>query len=86
MCSRRFPGVEVRWLVRGDRARGEALAPAGHAALCELGIAAPAAGVDPEDVHLQGGMPWEAPETGADGYAWRGRGREGPEAAAPAGP
>jgi NADPH-dependent ferric siderophore reductase len=42
----------------------------------------PAAGVDPEDVHLQDGMPREAPETGADGYAWRGRGREGPEAAA----
>jgi len=65
------PGIEVRWLVRGTRARGEALGPAVHAALCELGVAAPAAGVEPEDVDLDGGILWEVPETGADGcYAW----------------
>jgi NADPH-dependent ferric siderophore reductase len=65
------PGVEVRWLVRGDRVRGEALGPAVHAALCELGVAAPAAGQDPEDVDLEGGILWEVPEAGADGcYAW----------------
>jgi NADPH-dependent ferric siderophore reductase len=65
------PGVEVRWLVRGARARGEALGPAVHAALCELGVAAPAAGTEPEDVDLAGGILWEVPETGADGcYAW----------------
>ena len=65
------PGVEVRWLVRGTRARGEALGPAVHAALCELGVAAPAAGTEPEDVDLAGGILWEVPETGADGcYAW----------------
>jgi NADPH-dependent ferric siderophore reductase len=64
-------GVEVRWLVRGDRGRGEALGPAVHAALCELGVAAPAAGVEPEDVDLEGGILWEVPEAGADGcYAW----------------
>jgi NADPH-dependent ferric siderophore reductase len=64
-------GVEVRWLVRGSRARGEALGPAVHAALCELGVAAPAAGVEPEDVDLDGGILWEVPEAGADGcYAW----------------
>ncbi|WP_369139016.1 siderophore-interacting protein [Modestobacter versicolor] len=64
-------GVEVRWLVRGARARGEALGPAVHAALCELGVAAPAAGVEPEDVDLDGGMLWEVPDAGADGcYAW----------------
>jgi NADPH-dependent ferric siderophore reductase len=61
------PGVEVRWLVRGDRARGEALGPAVHAALCELGVAAPVAGVEPEDVDLEGGILWEVPEMGADG-------------------
>ena len=65
------PGVEVRWLVRGGRARGEALGPAVHAALCELGVAAPAAGVEPEDVDLSGDLLWEVPRTGADGcYAW----------------
>jgi NADPH-dependent ferric siderophore reductase len=65
------PGVEVRWLVRGARARGAALGPAVHAALCELGVAAPAPGVEPEDVDLDGGLLWEVPETGADGcYAW----------------
>jgi NADPH-dependent ferric siderophore reductase len=64
-------GVEVRWLVRGDRARGEALGPAVHTALCELGVAAPVAGVEPEDVDLESGILWEVPETGADGcYAW----------------
>jgi NADPH-dependent ferric siderophore reductase len=65
------PGVEVRWLVRGDRSRGEALGPAVHAALCELGVAAPTAGQDPEDVDLAHGLLWEVPEAGADGcYAW----------------
>ena len=65
------PGVEVRWLIRGSRARGEALGPAVHAALCELGVAAPAADVEPEDVDLTGGILWEVPEAGADGcYAW----------------
>jgi len=65
------PGVEVRWLVRSGRARGEALGPAVHAALCELGVAAPAAGQEPEDIDLAGGILWEVPEAGADGcYAW----------------
>jgi NADPH-dependent ferric siderophore reductase len=65
------PGVEVRWLIRGHRARGEALGPAVLAALRELGVAAPAAGQDPEDVDLDGGILWEVPEAGADGcYAW----------------
>ena len=64
-------GVEVRWLIRGRRARGEALGPAVHAALCELGVAAPTVGVEPEDVDLERGLLWEVPETGADGcYAW----------------
>jgi len=65
------PGVEVRWLVRGTRARGEALGPAVHAALCELGVAAPAAGVAAEDVDLAGSGLWDVPEARADGcYAW----------------
>ena len=65
------PGVEVRWLVRGARARGAALNVAVHAALCELGIAVPAAGTDPEDVDLDRGLLWEVPGAGADGcYAW----------------
>jgi NADPH-dependent ferric siderophore reductase len=65
------PGVEVHWLIRGSRGRGEALGPAVHAALCELGIAAPAAGADPGDFDLDGGMLWEVPEAGAEGcYAW----------------
>jgi NADPH-dependent ferric siderophore reductase len=65
------PGVEVRWLFRGDRARGEALGSAVHAALCELGVGAPAAGAEPEDVDLEGAMLWEVPEAGADGcYVW----------------
>ncbi|MCZ2818590.1 siderophore-interacting protein [Modestobacter sp. VKM Ac-2984] len=65
------PGVEVRWLVRGGRARGEALGPAVHAALCELGVAARTAGQDPEDVDLEGGILWEVPERRPDGcYAW----------------
>ncbi|MGY1843752.1 siderophore-interacting protein [Modestobacter sp. SYSU DS0875] len=64
-------GVEVRWLVRGGRARGEALGPAVHAALCELGVAKPTAGQEPEDVDLESGILWEVPEAGADGcYAW----------------
>ncbi|MCW2576010.1 MAG: sidE [Modestobacter sp.] len=42
-----------------------------HAALCELGVAASAAGQDPEDVDLDGGILWEVPEAGVDGcYAW----------------
>jgi NADPH-dependent ferric siderophore reductase len=65
------PGVEVRWLVRGSRSRGEALGPAVHAALCELGIAAPTSGTEPEDVDLAGGLLWEVPDAGVDGcYAW----------------
>ncbi|MGY1856896.1 siderophore-interacting protein [Modestobacter sp. SYSU DS0290] len=64
-------GVEVRWLVRGERARGEALGPAVHAALCELGVAKPTPGQEPEDVDLGSGILWEVPEAGADGcYAW----------------
>ena len=65
-------GVEVRWLIRGARPRGEALGPAVHAALCELGVAAPSAGVEPEDVDLDGGVLWEVPEAGAATgcYAW----------------
>ncbi|MCW2509229.1 MAG: sidE [Modestobacter sp.] len=50
---------------------GEALGPVVHAALCELGVAAPVAGVEPEDVDLVGGILWQVPENGADGcYAW----------------
>ncbi|MEU2348006.1 siderophore-interacting protein [Modestobacter sp. NPDC049651] len=66
------PGVEVRWLVRGRRARGEALGSAVHSALCELGIAKPTAGVEPEDVDLDSGILWEVPDSAAaDGcYAW----------------
>ncbi|WP_369134128.1 siderophore-interacting protein [Modestobacter sp. I12A-02662] len=65
------PGVEVRWLVRGDRARGEALGPSVHAALCEVGVAAPTPGQEPEDVDPESGRLWEVPEAGADGcYAW----------------
>jgi len=65
------PGVQVRWLVRGTRGRGEALGPAVHAALCELGVAAPSGGDEPEDVDLDGGVLWEVPDAGADGcYAW----------------
>ncbi|WP_164700270.1 siderophore-interacting protein [Modestobacter sp. KNN46-3] len=66
------PGVEVRWLVRGGRAPGEALGTAVHAALCELGVAARTAGQELEDVDLAGGVLWEVPdEGGADGcYAW----------------
>ena len=65
------PGIEVRWLVRGRRAHGEALGPAVHAALCELGIARPTAGQEPEDVDLEGSILWEVPEARTDGcYAW----------------
>ena len=57
--------------MRGGRARGEALGPAVHAALCELGVAAPAAGADPGEVELAGDLLWEVPGTGSDGlYAW----------------
>ncbi|GAB3346465.1 siderophore-interacting protein [Modestobacter lapidis] len=65
------PGVEVRWLVRGSRSRGEALGPAVHAALCELGVAKRSAGEDPEDVDLGRGLLWEVPERRTEGcYAW----------------
>ncbi len=65
------PGVEVRWLVRGSRARGAALEPAVHAALCELGVAKQSAGEDPEDVDLEHGLLWEVPEGRTEGcYAW----------------
>lgn len=65
------PGAEVRWLVRGGRARGEALAPAVHAALGELGVARQSPGEDPEDVDLERGLLWEVPETRTEGcYAW----------------
>ncbi|WP_369131162.1 siderophore-interacting protein [Modestobacter roseus] len=72
VLSLRVPaGVEVRWLVRGARARGEALGPAVHAALCELGVAKPTPGLEPEDVDLEHGLLWEVPEARADGcYAW----------------
>ncbi|MGY1696411.1 siderophore-interacting protein [Geodermatophilus sp. SYSU D00814] len=65
-------GVEVRWLARGDRRRGELLVPAVHAALVDLGIAA-APAPDPEDVDLDSGPLWEVPEdpgAGAGCYAW----------------
>ena len=65
------PGVQVRWLVRGTRARGAALTPAVHAALYELGVAGRAAGEDPEDVDLSAGLLWEVPESRTEGcYAW----------------
>ena len=65
------PDVQVRWLVRGDRARGAALVPAVHAALGELGVAQRSAGVDPDDVDLDRELLWEVPEVRAEGcYAW----------------
>ena len=69
------PGIEVRWLIRGGRARGAALGPAVHDALCELGIARRSPGEEPEDVDLDGGLLWEVPEGRAgepapDCYAW----------------
>jgi NADPH-dependent ferric siderophore reductase len=65
------PGVEVRWLVRGSRPRGEALGPAVHDALCELGIAKRSAGEDPEDIDLETGVLWEVPASRTAGcYAW----------------
>ncbi len=68
-------GVDVRWLARGDRPRGELLQAAVHAALCELGIARDVPGADPEaaDPTDDGdGMVWEVPEAGAHTrcYAW----------------
>jgi NADPH-dependent ferric siderophore reductase len=65
------PEVQVRWLVRGSRLRGEALVPAVHTALCELGVAQRPAAEDPEDVDLERDLLWEVPETRAEGcYAW----------------
>ena len=64
-------GIEVHWLVRGRREHGAALAPAVHAALCDLGLARAGAGQEPEDVDLDGGMLWEVPGARAPGcYAW----------------
>lgn len=64
------PGVDVRWLARGSRARGELMEPAVHKALTELGIARPASGAEVEDVEDE--MVWEVPEAGAHTrcYAW----------------
>jgi NADPH-dependent ferric siderophore reductase len=65
-------GVEVRWLARADRPRGDLLVPAVHAALVDLGIAAAPAPL-PEDVDLDTGLLWEVPEdpaAGAGCYAW----------------
>jgi NADPH-dependent ferric siderophore reductase len=65
------PGVEVRWLVRGERPRGAALGPAVHSALCQLGIAQQPAGEDPEDADLERGLLWEVPGSRTEGcYAW----------------
>lgn len=63
-------GVDVRWLARGDRARGELLEPAVHRALTELGIARPSAGTQVDDDG--DGVLWEVPEAGAHTrcYAW----------------
>ena len=65
-------GVQVRWLARGDRPRGELLVPAVHAALVDLGVcAAPVPA--PEDVDLDTELLWEVPEdpaAGAGCYAW----------------
>ncbi|MGY1716556.1 siderophore-interacting protein [Geodermatophilus sp. SYSU D01106] len=65
-------GVQVRWLARADRPRGELLVPAVHAALVDLGVcAAPAPA--PEDVDLDTELLWEVPEdpaAGAGCYAW----------------
>lgn len=67
-------GVDVRWLPRGDRPRGELLAPALHSELCRLGIArsVPGAAADLEDVDLDTGILWEVPESGGHTgcYAW----------------
>jgi NADPH-dependent ferric siderophore reductase len=74
------PEVQIRWLVRGGRPRGEALVPAVHAALGELGVASVRAeerpaGDEPEDVDLERQLLWEVPENraecGTEGcYAW----------------
>ncbi|MGY1811434.1 siderophore-interacting protein [Blastococcus sp. SYSU D00820] len=66
------PGVEVRWLPRSGRARGELLVPAVHAALCELGIASSRPGEVPEDVDLDAELLWEVPDPDAAAgcYAW----------------
>ncbi|MPQ96654.1 siderophore-interacting protein [Modestobacter sp. I12A-02628] len=63
-------GVEVRWLARGGRARGELLAPAVDAALRDLGIGHEQAGEEPEDVDPD--LLWEVPEAaGTDEcFAW----------------
>ncbi|MCO7218607.1 siderophore-interacting protein [Klenkia sp. PcliD-1-E] len=65
------PGVDVRWLARGSRARGELLEPAVHTALRELGIARDVPGADPGEP-VEEGILWEVPETGAHTgcYAW----------------
>jgi NADPH-dependent ferric siderophore reductase len=64
-------GVVGRGRVRGQRARGEALGAAVPAALRELGVAAAAAGGEPEDVDRAGGILWDVPDAAADGcYAW----------------
>ncbi|SDG33303.1 siderophore-interacting protein [Klenkia brasiliensis] len=70
--SLRLPaGVDVRWLARGSRARGELLEPAVHTALCELGIARGVPGADPGEP-VEDGILWEVPEAGAATgcYAW----------------
>jgi NADPH-dependent ferric siderophore reductase len=65
-------GVQVRWLARAGRPRGELLVPAVRAALVDLGVcAAPAPA--PEDVDLDTELLWEVPEdpaAGAGCYAW----------------
>ncbi|SDP14878.1 NADPH-dependent ferric siderophore reductase, contains FAD-binding and SIP domains [Klenkia soli] len=67
------PGVDVRWLARGSRPRGELMETAVHAALRELGIARDTPGVDPEAGDpAEDDILWEVPEAGAHTscYAW----------------
>ena len=69
------PGVDVRWLARGGRPRGELMEAAVHSALRELGIARDTPGADPEAAESAAdgdAMVWEVPEAGAHTscYAW----------------
>ncbi|MGY1773443.1 siderophore-interacting protein [Blastococcus sp. SYSU D00813] len=65
-------GVDVRWLPRAGRARGELLVPAVQAALRELGVARPEAHQDVEDVDVDAEPLWEVPDVDptAGCYAW----------------
>lgn len=72
-------GVRVTWLPRDGAEHGSRLVPAVRACAERLraGATGQVAGVEPEDVDIDGGILWEvpgdggdAPETGGDLYAW----------------